>query len=1327
MPRTEFNSGNPEVPLVGMLAEFRDALRAEIEVARRNAVNTAVPLVSGRRIARVGGSFQYAFKVESLLELPDDSPADLVVPGKVGPIEATLVSVEGLNVVVSIGIDLGAFVPSARLQTDLTLLLRKLITRIEDKRDMPNHAADRLLGLRPISGQPILLANTHSLNAEQLEAAASSLGRDTTFIWGPPGTGKTHTIGAIGAELYKAGRSCLIVSHTNIAVDGAILSINQRLAGQFRPGSVLRVGVPKDGRLLDPKYKELLLATHVDRRQAGLVARKQALEAERPPLVKESKRLHGQIEVAVWAQEGEEDITRISVAVLELEQIRIRLETMDKRLGELRRTRPDWIVRGRLACLLVKKLQDSAFVRAQRTSSLQRQQAALEEQVEQRMAALQAARITLETARQAASMRQELSQLPGQPTLEITLRNEEQTLAEATHRLNEIAPAFENAKRLLERAEAVGAIQRALLGLPNPEQQAVEVSRLQDELQQTDSSRLSTGQTVQVTKQQLERVQGLTRQLIALGSVSSVQVIEGTIAIDERPLSELQNKIQQIHSSLNGLADATKALQAEAAAFEREHGTSPAYTAEASRRNEEELDALETERRELNEQSLSDRTTTEELLRRQIEERARWNLCEAEFGTAVEMLEILKAAHRRACEESVGVDLEKMRASKREVDQRIIQIDAKIEAINQALARVESDLIAEATIVATTLTRAYLRDSIQGRGFDTVILDEASMAAIPALWAAASLARRSVVAVGDFKQLPPIVQADKHELAKKWLGRDIFEAGGISQAWERRQPPEHFVELKLQRRMHPSISAISNHLVYNDTLEDDRWVKDSAREVELRRWYRHDWGHDAPVLLVDTGSTNAWVTSVARGGSVSRLNFLSATVCVDLAEQLLRAERPRAGRKILIVSPYRPHARLVNLLLEQTGLRNKVSPEEDEVVSGTAHSFQGSEADVVILDLVVDEPHWKTNLFIPDLSEEMRRLLNVALSRARRRLLIVADFDWCAYRGKDAFLGRELIPFLLAKYPRVEATQILPNGLAGRAAKSHLGTLGGDVEPKQSRLVVTQEHFYRLLYADIGRAIRRVVIYSPFMTSARIETLQVHFRAAFERGVALYVVTKPLQERKSEAQARREAEALLRGMGVKMIHKEGMHEKLVFLDDGILWSGSLNPLSHSQTQEVMERRASDSVVAHYSETLRLAELLAAFEGEPQRCPICGSEIIASEGGKGDPFYWRCSEDGCYSRRVDDPPLQDGMISFACRSRLKFDWRRDKAWLDGEKPVWTCHCAHPHWQAFHCNHLRLPKMKALIGKADLRRVEKLCVQLKQGSKSNGGSQQQLFGL
>ena len=105
---------------------------------------------------------------------------------------------------------------------------------------------------------------------------------------------------------------------------------------------------------------------------------------------------------------------------------------------------------------------------------------------------------------------------------------------------------------------------------------------------------------------------------------------------------------------------------------------------------------------------------------------------------------------------------------------KLSRFQGEIAVIDETLKIVEKIVVSEAAIIATTLTRAYLRDSIQSRRFDTVILDEASMAPIPALWIAASLADVNAVLVGDFKQLPPIVQSDQ-ELAKKWLGRDVFE------------------------------------------------------------------------------------------------------------------------------------------------------------------------------------------------------------------------------------------------------------------------------------------------------------------------------------------------------------------------------------------------------------------------------------------------------------------------------------------------------------------------------------------------------------------------
>src|SRR5436309_14813269 len=163
------------------------------------------------------------------------------------------------------------------------------------------------------------------------------------------------------------------------------------------------------------------------------------------------------------------------------------------------------------------------------------------------------------------------------------------------------------------------------------------------------------------------------------------------------------------------------------------------------------------------------------------------------------MLLALQDGHEKARAEVADHSFTELCQDRDKANARLRQIAVEVDAINEQLKHVEETIISEARIIATTLTRAYLRDTIQARRFDTVILDEASMAPIPALWVAASLADRNVIAVGDFKQLPPIVQSN-HELALKWLGQDVFRIAGIESAWDRQVPPAHFVALRTQHR-----------------------------------------------------------------------------------------------------------------------------------------------------------------------------------------------------------------------------------------------------------------------------------------------------------------------------------------------------------------------------------------------------------------------------------------------------------------------------------------------------------------------------------------------
>ncbi len=1172
-----------EVPLRGFLAEFRTALRAEIDAASRHASSAAVPLVNGRRIAQVGGWFQYAFDIENPLNLPGDTPGDLHVPNR-APLAVSVISTEGSSITLSISEDMGSFVPTARLQSNLTFLMRRLIERIEALAGTANPVGERVRGA-PVSGRPVkvdrLQLDGWSPNREQQEAVASSLGRDTTFIWGAPGTGKTATIGAIGVELYLRGRSVLLVSHTNIAVDQAVLKIGEHLApDQLAGGRVLRVGDPYDRRLND--WDDLRLDTHVNRRSVKLASHRDSLAAEREAVATQTVQVSRRIEICEWVAEARQDLAKMTQDLAEIRALEADLERARAEESRLSASSVQWAAAARAARAAQERLAvESRFVK------------------------------------RIAEVKQRLSM--------------------SRDELCKTATGLAAAEAIYSETTSANWLIRRWRRLPPPEEQ--------------------------------------------------LQVVEGLQARLKR-VSLLQARV---HSALERAEAKRAELAAALDAFRQEYSGEPVQVLRQAEAHAAEVTEVRSRAADLTRRCGDRRQKLDELLRTRLTLLRELALTSKCSGSTEAMLSAISSAHGRAAARVEGVDVDALRAQRTRLNGRIRALDADIQRTEEALKRVEEVVIADATIVATTLTRAYLRDTIRARRFDTVILDEASMAPIPALWVAASLADANAVVVGDFRQLPPIV-ISKHELAKKWLGRDIFKEAGLR---DPESAPPHFVILKSQYRMHPSISAIPNELIYKGRLRNGEGTES---DKGLKDWYRNEWGHDYPVLLVDTGSVGAWVTSVPRGARYSsRLNWLSATICVDLAEQLLRNGRKELSvgdhPRILIVCPYRPHAKLLQLLVREQGLAG-------EVLAGTAHSFQGSEADVVIFDLVNDEPHWRVGMFMPQNDESMRCLLNVALTRARRRLIVVGDFDYVVKRARKAFVGKKLIPFLRKHYHCVDALDIVPAGLAARAAEAQMSVFGGEVEPDAARLVVTQKHFYSFLRGDLARASSQVVIYSPFIAQDRLSEMEPQLRAAVERGVQVYVVTKVLEERGTrELSTYRRLQRALIDWGVTIVPKRNMHEKLVFIDDDILWSGSLNPLSFRNTQEVMERRVSRKVSDDFAKTIRLDELLHEYRAGQPLCPICGFEIVATE-GRHVPYYWLCTNPQCsYTRDIDQPTLEGGIIRcFNCGGSVEHgEW--------GGKPAWRCIENRHHHQKVARTHLLLPKMRVLVPTSELRKLDR----------------------
>ena len=114
------------------------------------------------------------------------------------------------------------------------------------------------------------------LNERQAEAWTACRAPGVHLVWGPPGTGKTKVIALALQDLVSRGKSVLLVSSTNIAVDNALGRAAQLLDPD--PGVLVRVGVPQDPEVADDS--RICLQKMIREHQGALHQKRRSLEAQ---------------------------------------------------------------------------------------------------------------------------------------------------------------------------------------------------------------------------------------------------------------------------------------------------------------------------------------------------------------------------------------------------------------------------------------------------------------------------------------------------------------------------------------------------------------------------------------------------------------------------------------------------------------------------------------------------------------------------------------------------------------------------------------------------------------------------------------------------------------------------------------------------------------------------------------------------------------------------------------------------------------------------------------------------------------------------------------
>ena len=292
--------------------------------------------------------------------------------------------------------------------------------------------------------------------------------------------------------------------------------------------------------------------------------------------------------------------------------------------------------------------------------------------------------------------------------------------------------------------------------------------------------------------------------------------------------------------------------------------------------------------------------------------------------------------------------------AKQEMRREARQLKADARLLEQQA--VESVLDRADVICATT---TFNEELLGDRRFDLVVIDEACQSTEPGCWIPALRAERIVLA-GDHCQLPPTVLSDK--AAREGLHTSLLEylAGRFGELITRR--------LDVQYRMHEQIMEFSSRQFYDSSLLAHKSV--AGHRLHNLPAVNESPLTEEPVTFIDTAGAG-WDEELEPDGQ-SRRNLEEGRLVLRKVRQL-----QDAGVSPFDIAVITPYAAQVRWLREHV--------DSDEVEVDTVDGFQGREKEAVVFSCVRSNSDNEIG-FLSD-----TRRMNVALTRARRKLIVIGD------------------------------------------------------------------------------------------------------------------------------------------------------------------------------------------------------------------------------------------------------------------------------------------------------------------------------------------------
>lgn len=359
----------------------------------------------------------------------------------------------------------------------------------------------------------------------------------------------------------------------------------------------------------------------------------------------------------------------------------------------------------------------------------------------------------------------------------------------------------------------------------------------------------------------------------------------------------------------------------------------------------------------------------------------------------------------------------------------------------------EGMILRSANLVFATTNSAAIERLIEEQGlFDWTIVEEAGKATGGELLSPLLLSYRRLM-IGDHQQLPPFDIAKIRRLLSSTaavqdvvrlvddLSSRYLKDPGMDETFDEVRNSgddlgricaeslsfltlfETFVERELARqrrrdtgpriarrlteqyRMHPSIARIVSKCFYDGQLETNaKQALKFANSTSPVVTTNSACLPDKPIVFVDMPFAQAEAPGGRGGEKAPPWSNPAEAVAIVRTLSLLAPSDPTTRPSLAVLSPYRQQVLRINRELEQHqagSLRNLVqfSPAVNaSAFCGTVDSFQGGEADAVVISLVRNNHHATPSRALGFLRDNRR--MNVLLSRAKWRLIVIGSLSF---------------------------------------------------------------------------------------------------------------------------------------------------------------------------------------------------------------------------------------------------------------------------------------------------------------------------------------------